>query len=89
MKVTVHKIRSCATNCVVECENGACLRIWVDMRPSVAIPVDYANASVFCASPTSRFIVDVSNRAPTCSFSFSSVIKCPVPLQNVARNIFN
>jgi hypothetical protein len=78
MKVTVHKIRSCSTKCVVEFENDACL-IWMDMQPSVEIPVDYANTSVFCASPTSRFIVDVSNRAPS-SFSFSSVIKGPVSL---------
>ena len=78
MKVTVHRIRSCATNCVVEFENGACL-VWMNMQPSVAVRVDYANTSVFCASPTSLFIVDVSNRAPS-SFSFSSFIKCPVPL---------
>jgi hypothetical protein len=78
MKVTVHKIRSWATNCVVEFENGPCL-IWMDRQPFVAIPVDYANTSVFCASPTSHLIVDISNPAPS-SFSFSSVIKCPVPV---------
>ena len=32
IKVTVHKIRSCATNCVAEFENGACL-IWMEMQP--------------------------------------------------------
>jgi hypothetical protein len=78
MKLSVHKIRSCVMNCVAEFENGACL-IRMEMQLLVAVRDDYADTPVFRASPTSGFIVDVSNRAPS-SFSSSTVIKCPVPI---------
>jgi hypothetical protein len=59
----------------------------MEMQPFVVVRVDYANTPVFRVSPTSGFRVDVSNRAPS-SFSSSSVIECPVPLYNVAPNLF-